>query len=61
MSGMKAPPKCILTGRFVGYTGEDRNITLTSEEDTRLCRLANENLDEDNDVSENRTTPEDEI
>ena len=45
----------------MGYTGEGRNIILASEKDTRLCRLTNRNLDDDNDVSENQTTPEDEI
>ena len=46
-----------LTGRFVVYTGEGPNITLTSEEYTRLCRLANGDLDNDDndDVSDNKT------
>ena len=39
-------PKCILT-RVVGYTGEGANITLSSGEDTRLCRLANGDLRSD--------------
>ena len=43
-------PKCILT-RVVGYT-EDANITLSSEEDTRLCRLANGDLSYDEDVED---------
>ena len=42
-------PKCILT-QVVGYTGEGANVTLSSEEDTRLCRLANRNLSDDEDV-----------
>ena len=44
-------PKCILT-RVVGYTEEDANITLSSEEDTRLCRLANGDLSYDEDVED---------
>lgn len=32
--------KCILAGRFAGFTGDGPNITLTSQRDTRLCRLA---------------------
>ena len=44
-------PKCILT-RVVGYTGEGANITLSSEEDTRLCRLANGDLSDDEDVED---------
>ena len=45
-------PKCILT-QVVGYTGEGANITLSSEEDTRLCRLANGDLsDDDEDVED---------
>lgn len=52
-------PKCILT-RVLGFTSEGPNITLTTEEDTRLCRLANGDLDED-DVGENQNeTVEDE-
>ena len=44
-------PKCILT-QVVGYTGEGANITLSSEEDTRLCRLANGDLSDDEDVED---------
>ena len=44
-------PKCILT-EVVGYTGEGANITLSSEEDTRLCRLANGDLSDDEDVED---------
>ena len=46
----------------MGYTGEGPNLTQTSEEDTRFCRLANGDLDNDDDVSENpaERTPEDE-
>ena len=44
-------PKCILT-RVVGYTEEGANITLSSEEDTRLCRLANDDLSFDEDVED---------
>ena len=56
-------PKCILTDRFVGNTGEGPNITLTSEEDTRLCRLANGDLDDMTTTLFQRIslTPEDEI
>ena len=46
-------PKCIWTGRFDGYSGEGANITLTSEEDTGLCRLANGDFDSYDDVSDN--------
>ena len=42
-------PKCILT-QVVGYTGEGANITLSSEEDTRLCTLANGDLSDDEDA-----------
>ena len=41
----------ILT-RVVGYSGEGANITLSSEEDTRLCRLANGDLSDDEDVED---------
>ena len=44
-------PKCILT-QVVGYTGESANITLSSEEDTRLCRLANGDLNDDEDIED---------
>ena len=46
--------KRISTGWFVGYTCEGLNITLTPEEDARLCRLAKGDLDSDDDVSDNR-------
>lgn len=39
----------------MGYTYECPNITLTSEEETRLCGLGNGDLDNDDDVSENQT------
>ena len=38
--------------RVVSYTGEGANITLSSEEDTRLCRLANGDLSDDEDVKD---------
>ena len=44
-------PKCVLT-RVVGYTGEGANITLSSEEETRLCGLANGDLSDDKDVED---------
>ena len=36
----------------MGYTGEGANITPSSEEDTRLCRLANGDLSDDEDVED---------
>ena len=36
----------------MGYTGEGANITLSSEEDTRLCRLANGDVSDDEDVED---------
>ena len=36
----------------MSYTGEGANITLSSEEDTRLCRLANGDLSDDEDVKD---------
>ena len=36
----------------MGYTEEGANITLSSEEDTRLCRLANGDLSDDEDVED---------
>ncbi|XP_067028184.1 uncharacterized protein [Acropora muricata] len=36
--------------KVVGYTGEGANITLSSEEDTRLCTLANGDLSDDEDA-----------
>ena len=43
-------PKCILAC-VLGFTSEGLNIMLTTEEDTRLCRLADGDLDEE-DVGE---------
>ena len=34
------------------YTGEGANITLSSEEDTRLCMLTNGDLSDDEDVED---------
>ena len=36
----------------MGYTREGANITLSLEEDTRLCRLANGDLSDDEDVED---------
>ena len=38
--------------RTRSYTGEGANITLSSEEDTRLCGIANDDLSDDKDVED---------
>ena len=52
-------PNCILT-RVLGFTAEGSSITLTSEEDNRLYRLANGDLDDGDDGDDENQTPEDE-
>lgn len=39
----------------MGYIAEGPNITVTSEEDTRLCRLANEDFDNYDEALDNQT------
>nr|XP_058941409.1 uncharacterized protein LOC131769690 [Pocillopora verrucosa] len=52
-------PNCILT-RVLGFTAEVSSITLTTEEDNRLCRLANGDLDDEDVGNDEDQTPEDE-
>ena len=44
----------------MGFTAEGSSITLTSEEDNRLCRLANGDLDDEDVGDDEDQTPEDE-
>ena len=48
----------ILT-RVLGFTAEGSSITLTSEEDNRLCRLANGDPDDEDVGDDEDQTPED--
>ena len=50
---------CILT-RVLGFTARGSSITLTSEVDNRLCRLANGDLDDEDVGDDEDHTPEDE-
>ena len=52
-------PNFILT-RVLGFTAEGSSITLTSEKDNRLCRLANGDLDDEDIGDDEDQTPEDE-
>ena len=52
-------PNCILT-RVLGFTAKVSSITLTSEEDSRLSRLANGDLDDEDVGDDEDQTPEDE-
>ena len=52
-------PNCTLT-RVLGFTAEGSNITLTSEEDNRLCRLANGDLNDEDVGDDEDQNPEDE-
>ena len=52
-------PNCILT-RILGFTAKGSSITLTSEEDNRLCRLVNGDLDDGDVGDDENQTPEDE-
>ena len=50
-------PKCILT-RVLDFSSDGSGIILTTEEDNRLCRIANGNGDYgDDDDNENETAP----
>ena len=51
-------PNFILT-RVLGFTAEGSSITLTSEEDNRLCRLANGDPDDEDVGDDEDQTPED--
>ena len=52
-------PNCILT-RVLRFTAKGSSITLTSQEDNRLCRLANDDLDDGDVGDDENQTPEDE-
>ena len=52
-------PNCILT-LVLGFTARGSSITLTSEVDSRLCRLADGDLDYENVGDDDDQTPEDE-
>ena len=47
-------PKCILTG-LLDFSSDVSDVILTTEEDNRLCRIANGDYDDDD--SENETAP----
>ena len=47
-------PKCILT-RLLDLSSDVSDVILTTEEDNRLCRIANGDYDDDD--SENETAP----
>ena len=48
-------PKCILT-RVLDFSSDGSDIILTTEEDNRLCRIANGDYGDDDD-NENETAP----
>ena len=48
-------PKCILT-RVLNFSFDGSDIILTTEEDNRLCRIANGDYGDDDD-NENETAP----
>ena len=48
-------PKCILT-RVLNFSSDGPDIILTTEEDNRLCRIANGDYADDDD-NENETAP----
>ena len=52
-------PNCTLT-RVLGFTAEGSSITITSEEDNRLCRLANGDLNDEDVGDDEDQNPEDE-
>ena len=52
-------PNCILT-RVLGFTAKGSSITLTSEEDNRLSRLANGDLYDEDVGDDEDQNPEDE-
>ena len=48
-------PKCILT-QVLNFSSDESDIILTTEEDNRLCRVANGDYGDDDD-NENETAP----